>query len=204
LNTKKKHCKGKTGGKGNLVKCSKCGELFSSRGLEKHMKACTGLKADDSNKRKCDKCLKEFPKKSFQRHYRRCKGIIENKSTSVNCPDCGKEMGITYLNQHKRFYCRGELRSKDEVSEESHLLSDIIMKVAEKVFIVQDKPWLNITEVELQDLRSRVTRIIKVTVSLPDYNRTDWGACPDCGKEMAKKNIRRHQELSCKERQREN
>jgi predicted RNA-binding Zn-ribbon protein involved in translation (DUF1610 family) len=191
-------CKGP---KEDFVKCPKCDELFGNSGLATHMKACNGLKADDLNKRKCDKCLKEFDKSYFARHYRSCKGVIQTKSARVNCPDCGKEMGINSLNKHKTLHCRGKQRSKDEIFKESDLLSDILMKVLEDAFRIKDNSWINVTEEEIHQLRSRVTRVVKVTEVLPDYNERRRGICPDCGKVMHKIAIKLHQKLHCNERQ---
>ena len=111
-------------------------------------------------------------------------------------------MSIKFLPRHKMSNCQGKpRRSKDEVSEESDQLSDIIMKGAENAFIIKDKPWLYFTEEETQSMRSRVTRLIKVTLSIPNYKRSKMEVCSGCGKEMLKSSIRLHQKLHCKGRQ---
>ena len=121
----------------------------------------------------------------------------------MNCPDCGKEMSIKSLYKHKMKYCQGKpRRSKDDVSEESDQLSDIIMKGAENAFIIKDKPWLYFTEEETQSMRSRVTRWIRVTLSIPNYKRSSRGVCSGCGQEFDKHYLSKHQQLYCKGRQR--
>jgi len=192
------HCKGRKGWQEKLVNCDKCGEFFRPVNIDIHMKSCTGYKADDPNKRKCDKCLKEYEINNFAKHYRICKGII-NSSDKVNCPDCGKELGKRSLYEHRLKYCQG--KPKDEISKESDQLSDIMMKGAENAFITKVKPWFNFTEEETQSMRSRVTRLIKVTLALTNYNKSYMEVCSGCGKEMHKRSIRQHQKLHCKGRQ---
>ena len=120
----------------------------------------------------------------------------------MNCPDCGKELCKQYLNLHKKKYCLGkQIRPMDEVSKETDQLSDIIMKGAENALIIKDKPWFNFTEEETQSMRSRVTRLIKVTLAISNKNKKDREVCSGCGKEMHKHSIRKHQELYCKGRQ---
>jgi hypothetical protein len=85
-------------------------------------------------------------------------------------------------------YCLG--KPKDEVSKESEQLSDIIVKGAENAFIIKDKSWFNFTEEEIQSLRSRVTRLIKVTLSIPNYNKSNREVCSGCGMEMVKSHLR--------------
>ena len=120
----------------------------------------------------------------------------------MNCPDCGKEMSIKSLSRHEMYYCQGKpRRSKDEVSKESDQLSDIIMKGAENAFIIKVKPWLDFTEEETQSMRSRVTRLIKVTLSIPNYKRSKMEVCSGCGQEFDKNYLSKHQQLYCKGRQ---
>jgi len=119
----------------------------------------------------------------------------------VNCPDCGKELGKRSLNHHRLKHCHGKpKRPEDEVSKESDQLSDIIVKGAENAFIIKDKSWFNFTEEETQSLRSRVTRLIKVTLSIPNYNKSNREVCSGCGIEMHKSSLSKHQKLYCKGR----
>ena len=117
-------------------------------------------------------------------------------------------MGKEYLKRHRLVFCHGKRLTKDEIDEESDLLTNIIMKEIEENYFVKNKTEDNSKmesfDDKMEELRSSITRFIQLTLKMHEYNPALRVECPDCGIMLLKSSIKRHQDFFCLKRKREN